>query len=224
MTSAKYIVMACLLLFSYAPISALAETQKYTHNPEKRIEVIISDQGLNRIEVEKDRILKFVGNDGDYAIDADLTKGFIYLNARVAKNKTFPAIIISEKGMIQDIKFKVAGDIDSRTIIIKSKKDTRTKTISYISFEDRVTSALSNVLNYQTDLYQTRALKTTSYASLPLKLEKATEYLIPNESFKIIKIEYISKKSLNRVQLTDAFPDLIAALERSNNIIIAVKV
>ena len=217
-----------------------ADTKTYLGNTNKRLEISISDQGINRISIEKDRILKIVGNDGDYTIDGDTNKGFVFINSKINKGNSFPLTLISEKGLIQDIKLKVEGDIDSRTVVIKPRFKLQSKK-TQASFESQVTSAISDIVNNNVKYYKVRRINWKSIngelinrepingdpIKLPLKKDlsvlNTTEYIAPNNQLKIIKIEYLEKRGFTKKHIGKLFPKSIAIAERGNNLIIVEK-
>jgi len=90
----------------------------YESNPSKRLNVEISDSGVNRIEIKKDRITKVVGNEGEYSIEGDNKTGVIFLSSKGIAGQIFPITIITEKGYTQDINLKVKKISSPKSIII----------------------------------------------------------------------------------------------------------
>ena len=233
-----------ILLSSIYQNDALADSKTYSADPLKRLEVIISDKGVNRITIEKDRILKIIGNEGDYTIDGDSNKGFVFLNSKVEKGENFPVTIISEKGLVQDIKFSVKGDIDSSTVIIKTveKSGNNRKLIpkraSAMPLEQKVTTMISEIFKGQTSRYQVKEIKvhhsqeSLDLSRFPIKVKKITEYISKNHDLKVTKYEFLVKyhtegplaSSTIAAQIEESTGSKVVAIsERGNNLLVVSK-
>lgn len=218
------------LLSSIYQNGALADSKTYSADPLKRLEVIISDKGVNRITIEKDRILKIIGNEGDYMIDGDSNKGFVFLNSKVEKGESFPVTIISEKGLVQDVKFSVKGDIDSSTVTIKSvgkgSKNGSVKSQSRLldsSLEQRVIVMVSDVFKGKTSQYRIRKIKWKKNKLLPIEGEQVSEYISEKMGLKVTRFNFLVKHHIDTKMIMKAVANVVAVSERGNNLLIVSK-
>ena len=70
--------LMCLAL-TMVSTAAFAELKEYRANDKVRIRIAISSQGANRFMVKKDRISKVIGNDDDYFIEGDASRGHVFI-------------------------------------------------------------------------------------------------------------------------------------------------
>ena len=106
---------------------AIAEAKVYQANSDLRVNVEISNLGVNRIEVKKDRITKVVGNINEYSIEGDNKTGVIFISASAIEGEILPITIITEKGFTQDINLIVTKGNEPKSIILEKPKPKETK-------------------------------------------------------------------------------------------------
>lgn len=111
------LMMICeVLLFIHL---VQASSRKYEGNSNKRINIVISEEGVNRIGVTKDRIEKVVGNGEEYNIEGDSRSGVIFITSKLSGGEISPITIITEKGYMQGINLKIERGKEARSVVIK---------------------------------------------------------------------------------------------------------
>jgi hypothetical protein len=236
-------IATCILKVGYANAAI------YKGKPHNRISIEISDMGVNRIEVKKDRIAKVIGSMEEYNIEGDRKTGVIYLSAKAIAGEVLAITIITEKGYTQDVNLKVTKAKEPKTIVIekprakeakvevKEKQDIKEQVIEIIkdisSGNDRNYTrreiGLKEIGNYEKEKkYQEDLGKNAVYVGYralkekQVKVTKVTEY--SNRDFKIIRYEYSSKPSeLGINAISSLFKNGLSISERGNAIIVVYK-
>jgi hypothetical protein len=90
----------------------------YKADSNKRLDIEISDAGVNRIEVKKDRIAKVVGSSDEYNVQGDNKTGVIFIVSKGVSGQILPITIITEKGYTQDINLIVKKIAAPKSIVI----------------------------------------------------------------------------------------------------------
>ncbi|MGI9215253.1 MAG: TraK domain-containing protein, partial [Gammaproteobacteria bacterium] len=108
---------------------------------DNRLVADISQDSINRISVDDDRIAQVFGLNEDLAIETDNNTGQVFL--RIKQNKPIDLSIITEKQVTLDLRL-LPKDIPAETIIIKTNKPTEpakinAKTTSYL---DQITTLI----------------------------------------------------------------------------------
>ena len=124
-----------------------ANAATYKANSNKRINVEISQNGVNRIEVKKDRIAKVIGNQDEYSIEGDNKTGAIFLSVRGVVGEIVPITIITEKGYTQDINLKVKRRNEPQTVIIEKPaiKGLKSTNIELKNIKEQVIEAVKDI-------------------------------------------------------------------------------
>ena len=209
-----------LVILLLIPYSASALTQEYLSNNRKRLEITISNSGINRIEVEKDRILKVVGSQEDYNIEGDSAKGFIFISTALDSGEEMPITIITENGLTQDLNLIVKNKIAPVTIILKSPagvKEKAERTNSEVNIETQITNALQDVVTGNTRHFSFRTVDEDELKNLGFTVNKATAY--SNKSLTIFRYEYFEKPNVAL-----EFPGALAVAERGNAIYVVYRI
>lgn len=221
----------------------------YKGKAHNRINIEISDMGVNRIEVKKDRIAKVIGSAQEYNIEGDRKTGVIYLSVKAIAGEVLAITIITEKGYTQDVNLRVTKAKEPKTIVIekphvkeakaevKEKQDIKEQVIEVIkdisSGNDRNYTrreiAIKEIANYEKEKkYQEDLSKNAVYMGYialkekQVKVTKVTEY--SNREFKVIKYEYGSKASeLGINEISKLFKNGLSISERGNVIIVVYK-
>lgn len=90
-------------------------------NPKQRIKADISNNSLNRLCIENDRIVSVFGDKDLFELEADESKGQIFIKPSVlAQDKVLAITISSENGVIQDLLLTPKA-ITASTIILQTK-------------------------------------------------------------------------------------------------------
>lgn len=136
------VMLVILFLFSQN-VNALQIKDLHKDN---RLVADISQDSINRISVDDDRIAQVFGLNEDLVIETDNNTGQIFL--RTKQNKPLDLSIITEKQVTLDLRL-LPKDIPSETIIIKTNKLTEpskinAKTTSYV---DQITTLMLLMAN-----------------------------------------------------------------------------
>lgn len=196
-----------------------AVADEYWSNSRKRLNITISNSGINRIEVEKDRILKVVGQQEDYNIEGDFSKGFVFISTALAAGNILPITIITEKGLTQDLSLLVKGDIAPITITIKRFEKTKSKAVESTideNMETQVLNVLQDIIIGDIRNLSFRTVDANEIKHLNFKVERATAY--SNKHLTIFKYEYIENPTVSV-----CFPDALAVARRTNAIFVVYK-
>ena len=222
----------------------------YKANSNKRINIEISQTGVNRIEVKKDRIAKVIGNIDEYSIEGDSKTGAIFLSIKAIAGEIVPITIITEKGFTQDINFKVKKVNEPETIIIEKPalKEIKAKENHPQDIKEQVIEAIRDIskgedrsftkrdisqkeiANYKNQQNPSHNLNNNlvfkGYQALEAKqiiVTKVTEY--SNRFLRIIKYEYESKPSSTEIkQISELFKEALSISERGNVIIVVYQI
>lgn len=227
-----------------------AHATTYKANEQKRINIEISQSGVNRVEVKKDRIAKVIGNEGAYSIEGDNKTGVIFLSSNAIAGENLPITIITEKGFTQDINLKVINSLSPKTIIIEkaalkevkrvqeSAKDLKGEVIKAIREisrgEDRSFTrrdiTLKEVTNYEMHKKPEDALNNNADHNLVYAGHKALKGKgisitkvteYSNRKLKVIKYEYETKPSETSLkQISKLFKTALSISERGNVIMV----
>ena len=235
-------------------ISALllnsANAGMYKAKPHNRINIEVSDMGVNRIEVKKDRIAKVIGNMDEYNIEGDRKTGIVYISVKAIAGEILPITIITEKGFTQDINLKVIKAKEPKTIVVEKPriKEIKREVKESQDLKDQVINAIKDIskgndrnytrrditvreiTNYEKERKYQEDLGNnvvyTGYKILKekqIKITKVTEY--SNRALKIIKYEYESKPSEIGINVINRlFKNALSISERGNAIIVVYKV
>ena len=222
----------------------------YKADSNKRINIEISQLGVNRIEVKKDRIAKVIGNIDEYSIEGDNKTGAIFLSAKGIAGEIVPITIITEKGYTQDINFKVKKASEPKTVIIEKPvlkevkrkerevRDIKKQVIEAIKDiskgEDRNFTkrdiSLKEINNYKKQQNPSHNLSNNlvwgGYQALEGKqvmVTKVIEY--SNRFLRLIKYEYQSKPSaIELKQISELFRGALSVSIRGNVIIVVYQI
>jgi len=205
------------------PIKAEAFTKEYVANSRKRLEISISAEGINRIEIDKDRILKVVGQQEDYNIEGDSAKGFIFLSTQAGEGEILPITVITEKGLTQDINLNVKEKIQPTTVIIKhpeiqGKDKDKKHHKSSQNIEEMVLLALQDIASGNTRNFSFRTVSDEELKDLSFEVERATSYT--DKNLAIFKYEYFEKPEKDQLN----FPNSLAVTERGNAIYVVYRI
>lgn len=228
---------------------AIAEAKVYQANSDLRVNVEISNLGVNRIEVKKDRITKVVGNINEYSIEGDNKTGVIFISASAIEGEILPITIITEKGFTQDINLIVTKGNEPKSIILEKPKPKETKqTVSpQKDLKEQVIEAVKQIskgddrnytkrdipvkeiINYEKHQKSQEDLREnvifSGYRELQNKqisVNKVTQY--SNREIKIICFEYEDKPSdIGIKEINKIFKDALSVGERGNVIMVVYK-
>lgn len=211
---------------------------EYRIDEGKRITVKISAEGVNRISAKGDRIAKVIGNDEEYSIEGDNSKGIIFVSIRLIAGEISPVTIITEKGVTQDINFKVEAGLAPQNIVLKScvkKTSTHAKSNSDYITQERIAGWLKQLIKGETRDFSFRNFKNFDlekgcyedackfYRELFFKrvvVTRTAEY--SNRYVKIYRYEFSEKPS--DLEVDSAIEGRrIAVIEFSNFIFVVTK-
>ena len=212
--------------------------QESSAHKKKRLNLDIAQNGVNKIAVEGDRIVKVIGNDKEYNIDGDSSSGIIFLTSNLRAGDMSPITIITEKGFSQDINLRITKTKEPVTIVIKKPilkekaKAAKKEDLKFQVIEGIKEISSGNIRNYsfrKIDINTlTSAREPESYSGyhglseLSVRVDRISEY--SNRYIKIFKYEYEEKyTSLDLKEITKLFPKSIAVSERGNAIIVVYK-
>lgn len=238
-------LILCLLLAQQAN----ADRKEYSIDLKKRIIIPIAEHGINRVFMDKDRILKIVGNEAEYILESDLARGQLFITSKLAHGDNFNVTLFSEKGVIQDITFKVENLEEPASILLKpqslvnikpktSSSTSRQRDLARISsakIREEATNSIKDILTGNLKGYRARIIFGASLANktpklsvaqpfelLPVKIVKVTEYR--KRRLKILNIECAQDTKIQTQNLALYFPKLVAATYKGNNLIIVERI
>lgn len=181
-----------------------------------RIEIPVSSAGVNRISIVGDRILKIVGNEDEYIVEGDSSKGHVFLTSKLAASEKAFATIVSEKGVIQDVVFRTHTGAPS-TIVLKHKPTKLTK------LEDVIATRMRNIFAGRTKSLRSKALNVQALRGLP-KAKEAIEYSTATHRYIWLSCEVSYPINLlNHVRWDGRWSSIIAAGIQGNQIILVEK-
>lgn len=190
------LVLFILLLFSKSAIALQIKDLYKDH----RLVADISQDSINRISVDDDRIAQVFGLNEDLIIETDNNTGQIFL--RTKQNKPLDLSIITEKQVTLDLRL-VPKDIPAETIIIKTNKPTEpTKVNAKItSYLDQITTLTLAMANNQSIVgYSVNKLNKQILLWDKIELIETSEYV----GNKLIGAVYtLTNKTKDRIFLTE---------------------
>ncbi len=255
MTEKKYKLATKLTVIStvIAIISVLlpqAHAATYKANNNKRITVEISQTGVNRIEVKKDRIAKVIGNNNEYSIEGDSKTGVIFLSAKAIAGEILPITIITEKGYTQDINLKVKKINEPQTIIIEKPvlQEAKSNLAAPQDIKEQVVEAIRDISKGQDRNFTKRDISKKEIANYQkqhspthnpssnlifkgyqaltnqqIVINKVSEY--SNRSLRLIKYEYERKPTATGLkEISSLFKDALSVSERGNVIMVVYQI
>ena len=211
----------------------------YAGQPNKRLSLNISQEGVNKIAVERDRIAKVIGNEEEYHIEGDSSSGVIFLSSKLMAGDMSPITIITEKGFTRDINLKIVKAKEPVSILIKkpiirkkAKRVIKKENIKLVAIEAIKEVSRGDTRNYSFRRINiktlTRARETrghrgyTALVSAGFEISKISEY--SNRYISILRYEYELKPfSMDLKEITKLFPKSLAVSERGNAILVARK-
>lgn len=190
-------VVFIILFLCLQNVNALQIKELHKDN---RLVVDISQDSINRISVDDDRIAQVFGLNEDLVIETDNNTGQIFL--RTKQNKPIDLSIITEKQVTLDLRL-LPKDIPAETIIIKTNKPIEpakinAKTTSYL---DQITTLIlamangNNITSYRVNTVNKEILLWDK-----IELLQTSEYV----SKKLIgEIYILTNKTKDRLFLTE---------------------
>ena len=139
--------LIAIMLTGFISAQSLLYAKTYKANGNKRINIEISQTGVNRIEVKKDRIAKVIGNTDEYSIEGDGKTGVIFISAKGIAGEMIPITIITEKGYTQDINLKVKKASEPKTVIIEKPviKGVKAREKAVQNIKEKVIEAIRDI-------------------------------------------------------------------------------
>lgn len=197
-----------LLLILTAALHAQADELLLDAN--KRIEIPISNSGVNRLLIANDRILKIVGAEDDNIIEGETRKGQAFIVSKLNTDQKAFATIISEKGIIQDVVFKVDSEAPY-TITLKRPKGKARK------LEESITSKIQDIFSGRTKVFKARDLSEKTLNKLPFQAD-GVEYVSAAHRYILL-----NSGSIENFNALKNLPGIIAIAKRNNNLIMVEK-
>lgn len=122
MTLAKKLFVVLVLAL---PVIVKANTE-FKFTPRAKLEVQISSDELNRIEVNGGDIMEVVGDEGKYSLYWSSDWRNLFIKPKVPAGEPFELSLIFSGGLAQDIRF-TAGDTTAKTIRLDLGKSETSK-------------------------------------------------------------------------------------------------
>ena len=187
------VILLCLTHSAYA----LQVKDFYKNNP---LVADISQDSINRISIDDDRIAQVFGLNEDLIIETDNNTGQIFL--RTKQNKPIDLSIITEKHVTLDLRLN-PKDIPGETIIIRTNKITQpckiqAKTTSYL--EQITTLMLAMANNQNTAGYSVNKVHKEILLWDKIELLQISEYKGSNL---IGEVYALTNKTKDRIFLTE---------------------
>jgi hypothetical protein len=179
----------------------------------KRLEIPISNIGVNRLVLANDRVLKIVGSEDEYIVEGDAARGQAFITSKLGNNEKSFATIISEKGVVQDVVFKVDGDAPPALVVLKHKG--RKSTVSH---EESITRRIQDILAGRTRAFRQRPLSRNSFEMLPFKTLGAIEYLSLKHRY--VWVELLEESNSDSLK---GLHGVIAIAKQDNHLILVEK-
>lgn len=209
------ILIVCLVLLC-TPQELSALTKEYHADASTRLQIPLSNEGVNRVAVHKDRIVKVIGQEEDYHIDGDASQGHVFMTPKLNVNDMIPVTIITESGFIQDINFKVKSGIEPLSIVIKPVvKQSKRNIAPYqkVLLESEIIEAIKNVHRGNVRDFSFRRLEDVELQNISLKISKAYEY--SNRRVIVTKYECFD---VPKGDISQYFPNTLAVWSAGNTI------
>ena len=209
-----FIALTSLLLVN----SAFAETTSYFVEQGKRIDVSVAENGLNRILISNDRIVKIVGDGELYSLEGESKHGFIFLKSKIPAPHTIPITILTEKNKVLDVNVHVETLQEPRTVVLKCKKQVNVKnTVKQtpkIDYGSIIKEAVKNIRDNKVQQFT-----IVSFSDFP---EEGIRFItqFSNKYIKVTKIEFSGQRFRNlnlkqgNVLATASYENVILVVEK----------
>lgn len=117
--------MALILIVTAAMITSnCLATQRHEYKAGEVLEVFISGKEQNRLEFAGHNISEVIGDAGKYQLISDRQGGSIFITPRVPANSSFTVSVITDSGLVQDIRMTAANIAGSVVTIEKTDQKT----------------------------------------------------------------------------------------------------
>lgn len=116
-------IMDKFLIFLLASASTTHAAIIHPLDEKRVLEVRISQEGLTRIKVEEDRILRVFGRTGDYVLETDEDQGQVFIRPTTLEtSKPISLTLTTEAGHTQDLRL-IPKDQAPEALILKIDAD-----------------------------------------------------------------------------------------------------
>jgi conjugal transfer pilus assembly protein TraK len=130
--SSRFYPFLCSLFFLH---SSLKGAILHSLDELRTLEVPISKQGLTRITVENDRIQNVFGVKGEYVLEADETKGQVFIRPTISGKDSLSLTLTTEGGSTQDLRL-ILKDKVPETLILTPQDSSKEDKDIFISHEE----------------------------------------------------------------------------------------
>lgn len=201
-------------------LNCYADVQEVDVNVKHRLDINISNKGVNRIMFINDRIVKIIGNEDEYNIEGDHVKGYIFIVSKLPPGQVSPITIVTEKGVVQDANLHVIDNLNPITVVVKPHIQTKKvqSPIIGLNIENQIAWSIKEIFKGETDNYTMRNV------ALPVGLSpniiQAIEY--SNKELIIIKLEYTGNIVLSEIY--KYYPNVVASAEKDQTLFLVNKI
>lgn len=91
--------------------------QEVEFTPNKKIEAVIGEGELNRIQVKNNELMEVVGDESKYSLHWSGDYRNVFIRPKIAAGETIELSLVMAGGLAQDIRFTI-GDVTAQTIFI----------------------------------------------------------------------------------------------------------
>ena len=197
-----------LLFISFFSLSLFGKD--FALNKEKRLELTLSTEGLNRLTLKGDRITKLVAQENTLQIEGDSHDGSLFLSPKMPKNSKVYATLFTEKGFVQPLSFHIQEDIAPVTLVLKQrqvrKSPQRMKKRNSLKTDDssKILDLLKNVIEGRL------TYKEEKNFCKDKNLSFKTVQVFQKGKFTVTRIDSLRSDDRGNFDLKLCFPKLIA--------------
>lgn len=214
--------ISVLLLFylGWSQIAQAVINRTYQANSDG-LNMTISNLGINRLQLDGDRIMRVISNEGECNIQHDMEHGYILLSSNVRVGENIGLTLISEKGLVQDLEIKVEESKVKRNILIKTEGRNQ-NSLSNEGKEAEIMEAIKNIVFRRIEDFSFRNLDDDEVAKIDLPIDQAVEYSNRDVVIQKLSCDFLDQFSFTEIRAQFATAAAISVFE--NNIYVAYRI
>lgn len=115
------LVLLSLLITLFSKSLGSLFAKELSLNKERRLEIELSTEGMNRVSLNGDRITKLVFQENTLQIEAESHDGSLFIAPRMPRDSKVYATLFTEKGFVQELVFHIKKDCDPVTVLLSQR-------------------------------------------------------------------------------------------------------
>lgn len=214
------IAVLLLLYLGWSQVAIAVINKSYQANP-NGLNIEIANTGINRLQIEGDRIMKVISSEGECNIQHDMEHGYILISSNISAGENLVITLISEKGLVQDLEMEVKESKVKRNILLKTEQDHKNSRKNE-SKETEILNAIKNIVFMRVEDFSFRRLDDDEVLQIKLPIDRAVEYSNREVVIQQLSCDFLDQFSLEEIQSQFATAAAISVFQ--NNIYVAYRI